>query len=149
MTHEYMTSAELSREIKKRLDAAAPQCKWSVTKSDYSGGRSVKVALMAAPFAVFADEQDEHGATAKRDGYAQLNHYSFRPTNARNVEVDGYCSNGVRLTAKAWKVLKMADQIANARNYDNSDPMTDYFDVNFYFDLHVGKWNKPFEQIAA
>ena len=34
--------------------------------------------------------------------------------------------------------------IANRENYDNSGIMTDYFDVNFYFYLEVGQWNKPF-----
>ena len=29
-------------------------------------------------------------------------------------------------------------------NHDNSDIMTDYFDVGWYIDINVGKWDKPY-----
>ena len=29
-------------------------------------------------------------------------------------------------------------------NYNNSDIMTDYFDVGWYIDINVGKWNKEY-----
>lgn len=28
--------------------------------------------------------------------------------------------------------------------YDRSDMMTDYFDTAYYFDINVGRWNKPY-----
>lgn len=28
--------------------------------------------------------------------------------------------------------------------YNNSDSMTDYFDVAYYIDINVGKWDKPY-----
>lgn len=33
----------------------------------------------------------------------------------------------------------------NKLNYDNSDPMTDYFDVGYYTELRFGEYDKPFE----
>lgn len=33
-------------------------------------------------------------------------------------------------------------------NHDNSDIQTDYFDVGWYIDVNVGKWNKPYELTA-
>lgn len=33
-------------------------------------------------------------------------------------------------------------------NWNNSDIYTDYFDVGWYIDINVGKWNKPY-QLAA
>jgi hypothetical protein len=32
----------------------------------------------------------------------------------------------------------------NAGNHDNSDIMTDYFDVGWYTDVKIGQWNKPY-----
>ncbi len=32
----------------------------------------------------------------------------------------------------------------NAGNHDNSDIQTDYFDVGWYIDVNIGKWNKPY-----
>ena len=29
-------------------------------------------------------------------------------------------------------------------NYGNSDAMIDYFDVGWYVDINIGKWNKPY-----
>lgn len=29
-------------------------------------------------------------------------------------------------------------------NHDNSDIMTDYFDVGWYLDINVGQWDKPY-----
>ena len=33
----------------------------------------------------------------------------------------------------------------NVGNHDRSDIQTDYFDVGWYIDVNVGKWNKPYE----
>ena len=36
----------------------------------------------------------------------------------------------------------------NLGNHDNSDPMTDYFDVGHYISISIGAWNKPFKVVA-
>ena len=35
-------------------------------------------------------------------------------------------------------------QAMNNGNHDNSDIMTDYFDVGWYSDVNIGKWDKPY-----
>ena len=43
--------------------------------------------------------------------------------------------------------LKFIDALVkalNAGNWDKSDAMTDYFNVGWYVDLDVGKWDKPY-----
>jgi hypothetical protein len=32
----------------------------------------------------------------------------------------------------------------NAGNYNNSDVMTDYFDIGWYIDINIGKWDKAY-----
>ena len=32
----------------------------------------------------------------------------------------------------------------NVGNHDNSDIMTDYFDVGWYIDINIGKWDKAY-----
>ena len=34
--------------------------------------------------------------------------------------------------------------VLNRGNHDNSDLMTDYFDVGWYVNIKIGKWNKPY-----
>jgi hypothetical protein len=38
---------------------------------------------------------------------------------------------------------------STVKNHDNSDIMTDYFDVGWYVNIYVGKWNKPYNVKAA
>jgi hypothetical protein len=35
--------------------------------------------------------------------------------------------------------------VLNDGNHDNSDAQVDYFDVGWYVDVNVGKWNKPYD----
>lgn len=32
----------------------------------------------------------------------------------------------------------------NTGNHDRSDPQTDYFDVGWYIEIRIGRWDKPF-----
>lgn len=34
--------------------------------------------------------------------------------------------------------------VMNEGNYNNSDPMIDYFSIGWYVSLNIGKWNKPY-----
>lgn len=45
------------------------------------------------------------------------------------------------------KVLKFVDEIMkvmNKGNWDKSDIQTDYFNVGWYTDINIGRWNKPY-----
>lgn len=48
---------------------------------------------------------------------------------------------------KYSNVLERIYDICNEGNHDNSDSMTDYFDVGWYFDLSVGKYDRPFKLV--
>lgn len=36
----------------------------------------------------------------------------------------------------------------NLGNHNLSNPMTDYFDVGWYVDVHIGNWNRPYVLVA-
>jgi hypothetical protein len=36
----------------------------------------------------------------------------------------------------------------NIGNHDRSDSQTDYFDVGFYTDISIGRWDTPYVQVA-
>lgn len=40
------------------------------------------------------------------------------------------------------------DALKSAGYYNNSDAMTDYFDTAYYYDINIGKWNKPYALTA-
>lgn len=51
-------------------------------------------------------------------------------------------------SGKAKRFLAEVMAALNDGNHDNSDPQTDYFDVGWYVDINIGKWDRPY-QLAA
>jgi hypothetical protein len=47
----------------------------------------------------------------------------------------------------ASEFLLELNTLMNSLNYDNSDIMTDYFDVGYYTHLTIGTWNKPYQLV--
>lgn len=117
----YKDIKTIAKEIRTELKKAYKGFKFSVTIERYSMGQSLTVNVMEAPFQICED-----GSTSK-----QVNHVWLEKSEL--------------FTQKGKALLKKITEIANRDNWDNSDSMTDYFDVNFYFHLEVGKWNKPFQ----
>ena len=46
----------------------------------------------------------------------------------------------------ALAFLKEAIPCLYEGNHDNSDIQTDYFDVGWYVNVNIGKWNKPYRR---
>jgi hypothetical protein len=141
-TRTHKPTKEISKDIRRQLKAEFPNCKFSVITKH---SNSIDVHLMQAPFKVFAE--DGNGRMKDSNGYniqdyAQLNEYQLQD----KYRTDN-TSNGHKLTEKAWDVLSKAAKILNEQNWDNSDLMTDYFDVNYYTSISIGKWDKPFELV--
>jgi len=138
---DYKDIKVIAKEVKQGLQRQYPQCTWSTRISRFSGGQELKVSLMSAPFEAFAGDKDCNGNPVR--GYAQLNHYQFRDKYMQ----DGYINNGQPLTKEAWDCMTYADKVASKENWNNSDPQTDYFDVNCWLHLEIGQWDKPFVNI--
>ncbi|SRR5579885_2634418 len=112
----YIT-ADRTKAIKKELTKKFPNLKFSVKNEHYT---SVSVAITAGDvdFSDILDGRD----------HIQLNHYWIK---------DFYPAHS--------KLLQQIFSIVNAGNYDNSDSMTDYFDVGFYVTMGIGRWDKPYQ----
>ncbi|MCZ2078405.1 MAG: hypothetical protein LC130_25820 [Bryobacterales bacterium] len=134
----------VAKMVREQLKKEFPSCKFSVTSRYFSGGSELTISLMSAPFDAFADSLVHYpdGRTFEDDkSYSQLNYRQLRNEYSNQNGL----SNGRRLTEQAWSVLRRAVEIGQAQNWDNSDIQSDYFDVNYWFDIQIGKWNKGFE----
>lgn len=146
-----MDVTEIGKKIKNQLRKEYPDCKFSVRTDSYTGGRSVKISLMEAPFKVIRDF-DEISDLAKKEydservRKAQNSNYHQLGRVSKEFEQDVW-NNGVFLTEKGHNLFKRAKEIASQYNYDNSNPRTDYYNVNFSLELEIGKHNKPFSRI--
>jgi len=152
---------EVAKRIRTQLKDKFKGCNFSVIKESYSGGDSIHINLMSAdfdPFRKYEDLSEEVRHRYQEDGrrteeelkalcsstHAQLSQYTFREDYNPNT-----WNNGHFLTEKAHNILKEVVKIVNYYNWDNSDAMTDYFDVNFYLHLNIGKWDTPFKIVEA
>lgn len=118
------TTKEVAEIIRTYLKEAYSDCKWSVRCSSASMCTHVSVALMEAPYQVFVDETKTH---------IDLNEY--------------YMDKETRLVPEAKAMMTDVVELINSYRYDDSDGMIDYFDTNFYYDVSVGKWDKPFKVV--
>jgi hypothetical protein len=53
-----------------------------------------------------------------------------------------------QFTGMAREFLEEAYKEMMVGNHNNSDIQTDYFDVGFYVNINIGKWDRPYEYIA-
>lgn len=72
--------------------------------------------------------------------FGQAEHRGF-------LDVNVYWLNE-HYTGVAREFLKRAYAILMQGNHNNSDIQTDYFDVGWYVDIHVGRWSQPYIQTA-
>ncbi|KXB08674.1 hypothetical protein AKJ59_00630 [candidate division MSBL1 archaeon SCGC-AAA385M02] len=144
---------EIAKRIRKQLKKEFPDCKFSVRIKRYSGGSSITVSFMKADRKVKMDfdkipqgwfnryldiRSIEDLRKLQNEDYHQLNQHTLKQ------EYGGHWCNGVFLTRQGHLLLKRVVQIADYYNYDDSDMMTDYYSVNFSFNIQLGKWDKPF-----
>ena len=150
-------TTEIAKRIRQQLKEEFKGCKFSVISEYYSMGSSITIALMEANFKVVKDFSDiqeealqeyssgrsfEQLKSMQEDKYQQLNQYVLR----KEFDPRSWC-NGVFLTEKGHDLLKRVVAISDYYNYDNSDSMTDYYDVNFSFSIALGKWDKPLKEV--
>lgn len=118
-------------EIRKAVKSGVlPKLKASVKISRYSGGRSLSVNIKECSFKV------------------------LDPAYLKFCRVHPHESYGKsRFSETASDVLAQVNAIAESYNYDGSDTMTDYFNVNYYtnvgFDYGLGRAEKELEAEQA
>ena len=115
-----LTTTEISQKIREYVKAAYPDCKFSITTHYASMCSEIWVVLMSGPYA----------ATIDGSGRADVNEY--------------YIDRSANLTDWARAVLTDVNDCIRSYRFSDCDGMIDYFDVNFYYDLSVGKYGKPY-----
>ena len=73
--------------------------------------------------------QVQRGFKPTTSGYDQVNPYWFQ---------DHYDGDAKAFLTDAMKALKSADW------YDESNAMIDYFNIAYYVDINIGKWDAPY-----
>lgn len=113
------SSPEITELVKTWLKETYPRYTFSVRRDGYS---SILVRLMKADFEAFTKE------SGKVQG--DINHYNIQASDS--------------LTDRAKEVMTNVRDFVMSYNFDESDPMTDYFHTNFYLTLGIGSYRQPY-----
>lgn len=117
----YVTTTQV-KQSREALKIAFPDFKFMVRKGN-GGSSSINVSIMSGPI----DFGDPNGG---------------RTVNPYHVGAH-YEPHCVPFLEAVIKVIKYGSE---RQYYDNSDPMTDYFDTAFYLDVEMGRWQKPYQK---
>jgi hypothetical protein len=69
----------------------------------------------------------------------------FEPRNYVSVNEYHYKDH---FDGKALQFITEVLAAMQKGNWNNTDLMTDYFDVGWYVDVKIGEWNKPYELVS-
>ena len=112
---------EIVELVRNWMKETYPKYKFSVSRHHYN---SIHIYLVKADFEAFKKDK---GVVFHHD----VNHY--------------HIDNDDTLTDRAKEVMKNVCDFVMSYNFDDSDPMTDYFCTNFYLTLGVGTYKKPYK----
>lgn len=120
--------AYMNQERKASIHAALKRVipknwKWSLAVRHHS---SIVLTIAAAPHQL-------------SNGHESLNPYHWERQHADKVD----------WTPEVVEIFKAIFSALNRGNHNNSDIMTDYFDVGWYVEVDLGRWDKPFVNLAA
>ena len=126
-------NAEEVKAIRNLLKKELPEYKFGVRKG--SGGHSVGVTFLKgpkfAPHKVFDRYEHVEKDVDLNEGYHQVNQYWVEENVGKK---------NAKVMNKVIEIIKTAPMLAGGKEwYNNSDIMTDYFDVAYYFDINIGK----------
>lgn len=117
----YITQTDKS-EINSELKKIVPKnWKWSLSINHHS---TLVFTLASAPVSELGSFDGKH---------VQVNHYY----------PEKY------FTGSVLPLIEKIIEVMNIKNHDRSDTQTDYFDVGYYVNFNIGRWNKYFAAIAA
>jgi len=87
-------------------------------------------------------------------GTLAVNHHATLECNLKSGPID-FGTDSVNtyhidshFTGVAKEFLLKLKGAMMVGNHNNSDIMTDYFDVGWYIGINIGKWDKPYEMTA-
>ena len=113
--------AIIAAELKKVIPKG---WKWSLGVRHHS---TIVLTIAAAPIDLLAGQK--HAITGTRGGHLQLNVYHPESHFQGDLLV----------------IFREIIAAMNTGNWDKSDSQSDYFNVGWYVDVDIGKWDKPFK----
>lgn len=127
-------SKDKKAKIKAALDKVIPKgWKWSLAVRHHS---TAVLTIYSAPVDLIGEWTKVANKFRTAEGWHPLPVQSNVGINEHHLDK--------QFEGKLLEVFSKIKEAMNVDNHDNSDPMTDYFDVGHYVDIRIGRYDKPF-----
>ena len=136
-----LTLKEIAQIVRAYVKEKYPTYKFSVRTSYASMCQELHVDLKESPMQIYkaaeeldSDDRHEFWKKAERNGFWTLNSWNNEDFAAEYNRITSEHGNFYKVLNGITKaVAEDVDSFVKSYNYDDSDGMTDYFDVNFYY----------------
>lgn len=120
--------------IRDALKKVIPKSwKWSLSVRNHS---TIVLTIKSAPYDLIQEVLNVNSRYA--DGWSTR--IESKPTN---LQINPYyLDTQFDFHLPVFEAIKNA--LKSADWYDNSDIQTDYFNTAYYYDINLGRWDKPF-----
>lgn len=145
-----LTNKDIAKKLRAYIKKNYPDYKFSIRSDIYS----IDVRLMSSKHDIFNHQLiKEYATKAQTPPFDEIPKYERYPRILQDVQNNSFNRQiGAYFDVRDLEYLNQedAEALVNIRNYlqsfnyDNSDPYTDYFDVNFYTHFEIGQWDRPF-----
>ena len=149
--NKYSTK-DIAKWIRQTLKKDFPNCKFSVQTEYYSMGSSIHLTILQSDVRIIKKVSEITPEDILRLGNAR--NLSEEETIKMLQEVFAketyfqvnqyYIDSDWQFTPEGKNFLTKVLLIANKYNWDKSDSMIDYFDVNYYLHFNLGRYDNPF-----
>ena len=150
---------DIAKNIRDYVKAVYLNYKFSVTTELFSGGSAIRVALIETPVELTNKElmrdwfyKNFHPAFCyvplkgyvKREAMTESDINDFVERRLKScLYTESIDESDTWLNPVVYGVLDNVKALINSYRYSDCDAMIDYFDVNFYSSVKIGRWNKP------
>lgn len=169
--NSHNTTTEIAKAVREYVKYCYPTYKFSVTSKYFSGGSELNVHLMEYPVELTNYEKMKEYVKQEINNHSGLNRTYVPSLNSwvsnelltpeqieENIQYQiESCTqtdlNENYLTECTWinpvilNVLIDVNNFVNSYRHCDCDSQTDYFDVNFWYDLKIGRWDKPAKMV--
>lgn len=135
----HKSNKEIAKEIRKVLkETFWKDFKFSVT----TDRNAINMEILEWPIDFYTKEYLEAEKNKDWDTMQKLKEKEWKTFFKMND--DKIYKEHTYYTEKWREILDLVEKIHELYNYDKSDSMTDYFDVNYYWQVRIWKWNKAY-----
>lgn len=137
--------AYYTQEMKK---AVAPKIKAALKKYGLTGSLSVR-DHSCVRLTIKKGKIDfiKNAIAVDKKRVERTGNHSFFNEKTTSIDVNTFHIDTF-FSGNAADALNELNSILNEGNWDKSDYQSDYFNVGFYVDIQVGRWDKPYEVVA-